>query len=152
MVYYCVNLDCCYVFILWLVMLQYLDCLWAQICTLRRNDWVERQIERPYLAFDAMLSDALQHPIPPLMPPAHDDDQAYPLPWVVYRMFDHLDVPEVSAIALIRSHILLLEWTVGSHMSILWYIMSSYKIACIVKMWICFVVLHVCKLPYELTS
>ena len=84
--------------ITWFVVLQYLDCLWAQICTLRRNDWVERQIERPYLAFDAMLSDALQHPIPPLMPPAHDDDQAYPLPWVVYRMFDHLDVPEVGAV------------------------------------------------------
>ena len=75
--------------------LQYLDCLWAQIENLRRNGWLENQITRPYLAFDAVTSEALEHAIPPLMPPAHDDDCRYPLPSVVFRMFDYLDVPEV---------------------------------------------------------
>ena len=79
-------------------LLQYLDCLWAQIHLMRRNDWSEGHIIRPYAAFDAMLSDSLQHPIPLLMPPAHDDDCVYPLPFVIFRMFDHLDVPEVQSL------------------------------------------------------
>ena len=56
---------------------------------------MENQINRPYLAFDSVLSEALQHTLPQIIPPAHDEDAQYPLPSVVYRMFDYTDVPEV---------------------------------------------------------
>lgn len=56
---------------------------------------MENQINRPYLAFDSILSEALQHTLPQIIPPAHDEDAQYPLPSVVFRMFDYTDVPEV---------------------------------------------------------
>ncbi|XP_013421265.1 nuclear cap-binding protein subunit 1-like [Lingula anatina] len=73
---------------------EYLDCLWAQIKMLKNNKWMERQILRPYLAFDGVLCEALQHTLPQIIPPSHDDDATYPLPSVVFRMFDYTDVPE----------------------------------------------------------
>ena len=79
---------------------QYLDCLWAQIKNLQSHKWMENQINRPYLAFDSVLSEALQHTLPQIIPPAHDEDSQYPLPSVVYRMFDYTDVPEVVIQAL----------------------------------------------------
>ena len=79
------------------VYFKYLDSLWTQTQALRRNEWIEHQIVRPYLSFDKVLTEALQHPIPPLLPPAHEDHFVYPLPRVVFRMFDYLDVPEVSS-------------------------------------------------------
>ena len=78
------------------IILQYLDCLWAQIKNLQSHKWMENQINRPYLAFDSVLSEALQHTLPQIIPPAHDEDAQYPLPSVVYRMFDYTDVPEVK--------------------------------------------------------
>lgn len=71
-----------------------LDSLWAQICKLRSDKWVERHITRPYLAFDGVLCEALQHNLPPLPPPVHRPDDVYPFPSVVFRLFDYTDCPE----------------------------------------------------------
>ena len=37
-----------------------------------------------------------QHTLPSFTVPPHKDGTVYPLPCVVYRMFDYTDVPEVS--------------------------------------------------------
>lgn len=76
---------------------EYLDCLWAQILKLKTDNWVERHIRRPYNAFDDVFREALQHPLPniPIIP--HTDNVEYPLPQVVFRMFDYTDVPEGPA-------------------------------------------------------
>ncbi|GFO14665.1 nuclear cap-binding protein subunit 1, partial [Plakobranchus ocellatus] len=73
---------------------EYLDCLWAQIKNLRSNKWIEKQIIRPYLAFDSVLCDALQHTLPQIIPPSHNKSISYPLPRVVFRLFDYTDVPQ----------------------------------------------------------
>ncbi|XP_046556398.1 nuclear cap-binding protein subunit 1-like [Haliotis rubra] len=77
---------------------EYLDCLWAQIKNLRNNKWVEKQILRPYLAFDSVLCDALQHTLPQIIPPSHNEEIEYPLPTVTFRLFDYTDVPEGSVL------------------------------------------------------
>lgn len=77
------------------VLLQYLDCLWAQVQKLKKDRWQERHILRPYIAFDSVLCEALQHNLPPFTPPAHSDDAIYPMPHVVFRLFDYTDAPEV---------------------------------------------------------
>ncbi|XP_028406965.1 nuclear cap-binding protein subunit 1-like [Dendronephthya gigantea] len=73
---------------------EYLDCLWAQIQKLKNDNWVEHHIRRPYLAFAETFSEALQHPLPkiPILP--REEDVQYPVPQVVFRMFDYTDVPE----------------------------------------------------------
>lgn len=73
---------------------EYLDCLWAQIRKLRQDNWAEKHIVRPYLAFDSILCEALQHNLPAINPPPHSDTYVYPMPWVVYRMFDYTDCPD----------------------------------------------------------
>lgn len=73
---------------------EYLDCLWAQVCKLRSDLWQEKHIARPYVAFDQVLCEALQHNIPTITPPAHSGDNTYPFPWVVYRLFDYTDCPD----------------------------------------------------------
>merc|ERR1719153_1728436 len=73
---------------------EYLDCLWQQIKRLRSDMWIEKHIIRPYLAFDSVLCEALQHNLPPMVPPPHHPSTAYPLPQVVFRMFDYTDCPE----------------------------------------------------------
>uniref|UniRef100_A0A673I9W0 Nuclear cap-binding protein subunit 1-like n=1 Tax=Sinocyclocheilus rhinocerous TaxID=307959 RepID=A0A673I9W0_9TELE len=73
---------------------EYLDCLWAQVQKLKKDRWQERHILRPYIAFDSVLCEALQHNLPPFTPPAHSDDAVYPMPHVVFRMFDYTDAPE----------------------------------------------------------
>lgn len=75
--------------------LQYLDCLWAQIQKLKKDRWQERHILRPYLAFDSILCEALQHNLPPFTPPPHTEGSVYPMPRVIFRMFDYTDDPEV---------------------------------------------------------
>lgn len=79
-----------------MLLLQYLDCLWAQINKLRSDKWVEHHILRPYLAFDGVLCEALQHSIPTMVPPPHQDGCSYPFPHVVFRLFDYTDCPEVT--------------------------------------------------------
>lgn len=73
---------------------EYLDCLWAQIRKLRQDNWAEKHIPRPYLAFDSILCEALQHNLPTILPPPHHDSYQYPMPHVVFRMFDYTDCPE----------------------------------------------------------
>lgn len=73
---------------------EYLDCIWAQIQKLKKDRWQERHILRPYLAFDSVLCEALQHNLPPFTPPPHTEDSQYPVPKVVFRMFDYTDAPE----------------------------------------------------------
>ena len=51
-------------------------------------------IFRPYLAFDSVLCEALQHNLSGLVPPPHHPSTLYPLPTVVFRMFDYTDCPE----------------------------------------------------------
>ena len=51
---------------------------------------------RPYVTFEGSLCDAIQHPIPVIMLPSHTQDTVYPLPSVVFRLFDYSDLPEVS--------------------------------------------------------
>ncbi|EEB13531.1 Nuclear cap-binding protein subunit, putative [Pediculus humanus corporis] len=77
-----------------LLTIQYLDCLWAQICKLRQDNWQEKHIPRPYLAFDSALSEALQHNLPNILPPPHHESYIYPMPSVIFRMFDYTDCPE----------------------------------------------------------
>ena len=77
-------------------MFQYLDCLWAQIMKLADDNWVEDLIPRPYRAFDGILSESLQHNIPNFVPPPHKESfSKYPLPKVIFRIFDYTDCPEV---------------------------------------------------------
>lgn len=64
---------------------EYLDCLWSQIRKLRQDNWAEKHIPRPYLAFDSILCGALQHNLPSILPPPHHDSFQYPMPWVVFR-------------------------------------------------------------------
>ncbi|XP_063770310.1 nuclear cap-binding protein subunit 1 [Pseudophryne corroboree] len=73
---------------------EYLDCLWAQIQKMKKDHWQERHILRPYLAFDSILCEALQHNLPPFTPPPHTGDSIYPMPRVIFRMFDYTDAPE----------------------------------------------------------
>ncbi|KAK7866609.1 hypothetical protein R5R35_010440 [Gryllus longicercus] len=73
---------------------EYLDCLWAQIRKLRQDNWAEKHIPRPYLAFDSILCEALQHNLPTILPPPHHASYQYPMPSVVFRMFDYTDCPE----------------------------------------------------------
>lgn len=83
---------------------QYLDCLWSAICKMRSDKWTENHLARPYLAFDGTLSEALQHNLTNVTPPPHSPETQYPFPWVVFRLFDYTDCPEVCQL-LISSHL-----------------------------------------------
>jgi len=78
-------------------------------------------VVRPYLAFDSVLCEALQHTLPQIIPPSHNEEIAYPLPTVVYRMFDYTDVPEVSQATCSVSYILLINNIEGIISHILWH-------------------------------
>lgn len=73
---------------------EYLECLWAQISKLRADKWVELHIHRPYLAFDSVLCEALQHNLPSIQMPPHEPSIVYPLPRVIFRLFDYTDCPD----------------------------------------------------------
>lgn len=73
---------------------EYLECLWQQVNTMKEDHWKESHIKRPYVAFHSTLCKALPHPIPSFRLPPHSDVTCYPLPKVVFRMFDYTDAPE----------------------------------------------------------
>ncbi|ODM96979.1 Nuclear cap-binding protein subunit 1 [Orchesella cincta] len=73
---------------------EYLECLWLQVEKLKLDGWIEKHINRPYLAFDSVLCEALQHNLPQISLPPHHENMIYPAPSVVYRMFDYTDCPE----------------------------------------------------------
>uniref|UniRef100_A0A672KX23 Nuclear cap binding protein subunit 1 n=1 Tax=Sinocyclocheilus grahami TaxID=75366 RepID=A0A672KX23_SINGR len=93
---------------------EYLDCVWAQVQKLKKDRWQERHILRPYIAFDSVLCEALQHNLPPFTPPAHSDDAVYPMPHVVFRMFDYTDAPETFNLIFIKPFLITVKRDVSS--------------------------------------
>ncbi|XP_057300654.1 nuclear cap-binding protein subunit 1-B-like [Hydractinia symbiolongicarpus] len=77
---------------------EYLDCLWEQVKTMKEDDWQEKHIRRPYKAFHSVLCKALPHPLQLIKLPPHSDIIRYPLPSVIFRMFDYTDAPEEKPI------------------------------------------------------
>lgn len=75
---------------------DYLVGLWTMVKKLKYGGWKETIIRRPYLAFDSVLCATLQHHLPSIVPPSHHNACVYPIPWVVYRMFDYTNVLDVS--------------------------------------------------------
>ncbi|CAG0888086.1 unnamed protein product [Cyprideis torosa] len=74
---------------------ELLSCLWAQICKLSEADnWQEKHILRPYVPFKSTLSAAVSHNLPLITVPPHEDKIVYPLPQVVFRLFDYTDCPD----------------------------------------------------------
>lgn len=73
---------------------DYLDSLWAQMRKLQKDNWVTKCIRRPYLAFEGILGESALHPLPAFTAPPHNDESQYPVPQVVFRMFDYTDAPE----------------------------------------------------------
>jgi nuclear cap-binding protein subunit 1 len=68
----------------------------VQIKKLEDNDWVEKQLNKPYVSFENSFASAVAHDFHSTTPPEHNDKTIYPIPRVVFRMFDYTDVPEVS--------------------------------------------------------
>lgn len=54
----------------------------------------QRYCVRHYVAFDSALCDALQHNLPSFVPAPHGDAMVYPMPSVVFRLFDYTDCPD----------------------------------------------------------
>ncbi|CAL8085278.1 unnamed protein product [Calicophoron daubneyi] len=71
---------------------DYLDCLWAQIRGLRAAGWQEKVTWRLYDSFPSLRESGLPHQLPPLTPPDYDAEVTYPMPRVIFRMFDYTDV------------------------------------------------------------
>lgn len=71
---------------------EYIDCLYEQIKTMKEDNWEEKHIRRPYQAFHSVLCKAQPHPIPLFQIPMHSELVTYPLPTVIFRMFDYADV------------------------------------------------------------
>lgn len=73
---------------------DYLELLWLQILRLMHRKWIEKELLRPYAAFDASLSTALQHHLPPFRAPCLEDESVdYPHPWLIFRLFEVTDFP-----------------------------------------------------------
>lgn len=68
--------------------------MWIQIKKLEENDWKESQIIRPYVSFEASFKNSTLHDFALIIPPEYNPETLYPLPRVVFRMFDYTDVPE----------------------------------------------------------
>ncbi|VDM48415.1 unnamed protein product [Toxocara canis] len=73
---------------------EYLECLWAQVQKLQEDDWKETHLKRYYVAFDGALAEAIQHNISSLSVPPHSPHNVYPLPSVIFRLFDYADCPD----------------------------------------------------------
>ncbi|KAF8567803.1 hypothetical protein P879_03909 [Paragonimus westermani] len=71
---------------------DYLDCLWAQIRNLRVTGWQEKVTWRLYDSFPSLKEAGQPHSLSPMTPPDHDAEVLYPMPRVVFRMFDYTDV------------------------------------------------------------
>ncbi len=67
-----------------------------QIKKLEDNDWVEKQLNKPYVSFENSFVSSIAHDFPTISLPEHNQKTIYPIPRVVFRMFDYTDVPEVT--------------------------------------------------------
>lgn len=63
---------------------------------LEEDDWKENQIPRPYTEFENVLHNSIVHEFPNVIIPEYNEKVLYPLPRVIFRMFDYTDVPEVN--------------------------------------------------------
>lgn len=73
---------------------EYLECLWLQINKLKNDKWIERQILRPYIFFQTQFEEAFQNNLAQIQIPPHDSSYVYPLPKVIFRLFDYADCQE----------------------------------------------------------
>ena len=65
---------------------------------LKNRQWREKHILRPYTELEYMVSKGQTHNLPQIIPPSHQDGNQYPVPRVIFRLFDFTDCPEGSAL------------------------------------------------------
>ncbi|VDM06349.1 unnamed protein product [Schistocephalus solidus] len=70
----------------------YLSCLWAQISSMRSAGWKEHVLWKISDAFPALRESGQSCKFSQITPPDYDSEIVYPLPQVVFRMFDYTDV------------------------------------------------------------
>ncbi|CAD5206410.1 unnamed protein product [Bursaphelenchus okinawaensis] len=74
---------------------DYLESLWKQLQNLKEENWLEHTINRFYVGFDSVLNQAVAHNLPSIeFPKFNVSNSNYPLPRVVFRLFDQSDCPE----------------------------------------------------------
>nr|VZI01283.1 unnamed protein product [Spirometra erinaceieuropaei] len=71
---------------------DYLSCLWAQISSMRSAGWKEHVLSKISDAFPALRESGQSCKFSQITPPDYDPEIVYPLPQVVFRMFDYTDV------------------------------------------------------------
>lgn len=72
---------------------DYLDSLWTKLQTLKESSWLEKHILRTYMHFTT-LTDSVQHELPRLDQGVLESSENYPLPRVVFRLFQQSDCQE----------------------------------------------------------
>ena len=74
---------------------EYLECLYSQILKFKNDNWTESVILKPYQAFDIVLKQSFPHNISEFIVPPHVEGKStYPMPSVIFRMFDYTDIAE----------------------------------------------------------
>ncbi|KAL7670874.1 hypothetical protein ACOME3_005790 [Neoechinorhynchus agilis] len=73
---------------------EYLDCILAQIENLEIDEYSELVICRTYDLFIDALVDAPSHNVPNVTFSPFKENGTYPLPKVIFRLFDYTDVPD----------------------------------------------------------
>uniref|UniRef100_A0A5K3F641 MIF4G domain-containing protein n=1 Tax=Mesocestoides corti TaxID=53468 RepID=A0A5K3F641_MESCO len=71
---------------------DYLTCLWSQITSMKNANWKEHVLWRIYDAFPALRESGQPCEFGQITPPDYDSEIVYPLPQVVFRMFDYTDI------------------------------------------------------------
>ncbi|KAI6182064.1 80 kDa nuclear cap-binding protein [Aphelenchoides bicaudatus] len=74
---------------------DYLDNLWIQLKNLQGRDWQENHITRYYNDFAQTFAETISHNLPSIqLPTFNQENFKYPLPYVVFRLFDKNDCPD----------------------------------------------------------
>lgn len=74
-----------------------IDSLWKQILNMCKDEWDDNGfIQRPYLAFEGLLAEAVRQPLPRFTLPPHEPHMVYPKPHIVFRLFDTEDCTETD--------------------------------------------------------
>ncbi|VDK39052.1 unnamed protein product [Taenia asiatica] len=71
---------------------DYLSCLWTQINSMKNANWKEHVLWRISDAFPSLRESGQPCEFGQITPPDYDSEIVYPLPQVVFRMFDYTDV------------------------------------------------------------